>query len=180
MNARLAAVLLLPLLFSGCERPQSAERLNAPPQGESERAASLQEPFVYMVDNAILSDMSVVDLHFVPHTSELNATGVARLTRMSKLLNAYGGTVRYETEETNDTLVTQRIAHVHEYLASAGCDMSRVEVKGMLSGGRGIRAIDAIRIMQEGTANDLLKGSSGGGSGDGAAASQASAQSSGH
>lgn len=176
MNARLAAALLALSLLVGCRSSPSMGRLNAPPQGESDRGAELQKPFVYMVDNALLHDMSVVDLHFVPHTAELNGTGAARLTRMARLLNVYGGIVRYETEQTDDALITRRIAHVHEYLADAGCDMSRVEVKSMLSGGRGIRATDAIRILEEGTINDLQSGAAGSGQ-PGSTSAQASAQS---
>jgi len=150
------------IALSACTSPPPAERLNAPPQGTTERPSRLQEPFVSMVDNAILHDMTVADLHFVPHTAELNGTGVARLDRMTYLLDVYGGIVRYETFEKDESLVAGRLAHVQEYLESTGCDMSRVSVKTMISGGRGMRASDAIRIMKAGTAGAA-------GSSDGAA-----------
>jgi hypothetical protein len=99
----------------------------------------------HMADNATLHDMSVVDFHFVPHTSELSGTGVARLERMAALLDAYGGTVRYETSLADDDLIALRLDHVREYLSLAGCNMSRVEVRTGLSGGRGMAASDALR-----------------------------------
>ncbi len=104
-----------------------------------------------MVDNAILHDMSVADFHFIPHSAELSGTGAARLNRMSTLLDTYGGTVRYETFETDEKLVTQRLEHVREYLATTGCEMQRVDIKAMISGGRGMAADKAIIIDLKGT-----------------------------
>ena len=100
--------------------------------------------FTYMADNAILHDMSIAEIHFVPHTRELSGTGIARLDRMSTMLDTYGGTVRYETYETDEAIVQKRLDHVHEYLATTGCDMSRIDVKAMLSGGRGMSAVKAL------------------------------------
>lgn len=98
----------------------------------------------YMVDNALLHDMSIAEIHFVPHTRELSGTGIARLDRMALMLDTYGGTVRYETVVTDEAFVQKRLDHVHEYLATTGCDMSRVEVKAMMSGGRGMSAVKAL------------------------------------
>lgn len=100
--------------------------------------------FTYMVDNALLHDMSIAEIHFVPHTRELSGTGIARLDRMAMMLDTYGGTVRYETDVTDEAFVQKRLDHVHEYLATTGCDMSRVEVKAMMSGGRGMSAVKAL------------------------------------
>jgi len=104
----------------------------------------------YMVDNAMLHDMAIVDEHFVPHTSELNGTGAARLERMAILLNTYGGTVRYDARTSDQKIVAERMAHVREYLEVSGCDMSRVKVERMLSGGRGHRAVQAIEFDDRG------------------------------
>ena len=105
----------------------------------------------YMADNAMLHDMAIADLHFVPHTDELNGTGAARLDRLAILLDVYGGAVRYETFTTDGELVDRRLAHVRDYLATTGCDMSRVEVKAMISGGRGLPADEAVEILEAGT-----------------------------
>jgi hypothetical protein len=104
-----------------------------------------------MADNAILQDMSVADLHFVPHTSELSGTGADRLDRMAVLLNTYGGTVRYETDLRDQEMLKRRMDHVHEYLTVAGCNMDKVEVKAMISGGRGMAADKAIIVNLKGT-----------------------------
>jgi hypothetical protein len=111
-----------------------------------------------MADNAILHDMSLADFHFVAHTSEISGTGADRLNRMAHLLSTYGGTVRYETAEADATLVNQRLDHVKEYLKVAGCDMDRVQVKTMISGGRGMPARDAIEINERGPVNQSATG----------------------
>jgi hypothetical protein len=42
--------------------------------------------------------------------------------------------------------------HVREYLAVAGCNMDKVELKAMISGGRGMTADKAIIVERKGTA----------------------------
>ena len=96
--------------------------------------ANSRAHLTYMADNAMLHDMSIADFHFVPHTRELSGTGIARLDRMAVMLDTYGGTVRYETYATDEAFVQERLDHVGEYLATTGCDMTRVEIKTMLSG----------------------------------------------
>ncbi|MEK6799578.1 MAG: hypothetical protein AABZ12_11475 [Planctomycetota bacterium] len=113
-----------------------------------------------MTDNAMTFDMALVDAHFVPHTAELNATGTARLDRMAPILNTYGGTVRFDTVDRDQELVQKRMAHAKEYLQVAGCDVSRVDVKPMLPGGRGVLGEKGVAIDRAGT-----KKPSGGGAG---------------
>ncbi len=172
MHARgfTAVPVLFLIAFSGCSSAPPTERLNAPPQGAADRASSLSESFAYMVDNAILHDMSVADIHFIPHSSELSGTGVVRLARLSPMLTEYGGIVRYETYEKDEKLVSERLAHVQEFLTEEGCDMSRVQVKTMISGGRGLRATDAIRIQNKGTSTET--GGDAGGAGSASASMQ--------
>lgn len=153
-------------------------------KGDDKRMTSIQQYYAkmdetkanrhahlkYMSDNAMLSDMSVAEIHFVPHTAELSGTGAARLDRLAPLLDTYGGTVRYETFSPDDALVAQRIEHVREYLTLTGCNMDRVQVKPMLSGGRYTPASEAIVVMEKGTQkpSDLDTGGSfvtGGGGG---------------
>ncbi len=116
-----------------------------------ETKANRHEHLKYMTDNAMLHDMSVAEIHFVPHTAELSGTGAARLDRLAPLLDTYGGTVRYETFSPDDALVAQRIENVREYLTLTGCNMDRVQVKPMLSGGRYTPAAEAIVVMEKGT-----------------------------
>ena len=121
--------------------------------------ATLAEPRTHltnMVDNAILHDMSLADFHFVPHSTELSGSGVARLDRMALLLDTYGGVVRYEASTIDETLIKGRLDHVKEYLTLVGCTMEKVALTTGISGGRGmsvattLEAEDAAQAAQAG------------------------------
>lgn len=136
----------LPLLFVAvlaCNKVPTATQIMSDRMDQS--MASRPAHWDYMVDNAILHDMSLTDNHFIPHSDELNGTGVARLDRMVKILDTYGGTVRLETDSTDEAFTARRIEHAREYLTVSGCDMSRVKVAAMMSGGRGMPAELAIQ-----------------------------------
>ncbi len=173
MSHRMGAALVTAAFacLAGCNHPESAT-YQEPIQSFQEAYSDYSSNFVYMADNAILHDMSINDVHFIPHSSELSGTGVGRLIRFARLLNTYGGTVRYETFERDQELVNQRLEHVREFLASTDCDMDRVAVKSMISGGRGMKATDSIRHMNLGTpdamgvamAGNSQAGGAGGGS----------------
>ncbi|MCO6436636.1 MAG: hypothetical protein J5J06_06065 [Phycisphaerae bacterium] len=105
-----------------------------------------------MAENAMRQDMTVSDLHFVPHTAELNGTGVNRLDRMAQSLNTYGGTLHYDTVESDDVLVNARLDNIREYLALTGVNMDNVDVMTGISQGRTMPATEAMRIMEAGTA----------------------------
>ena len=83
---------LITLVAGACQGP--AKRLNAPPQGVSNQPHPLQADMTYMTDNAMLYDMCVVDIHFVPHTDEISSLGARRSVKKqwqaAWLLNAVG------------------------------------------------------------------------------------------
>lgn len=143
-HATWTVIVTLGCMTFGCQD----SRYNGLALQKEKMEATRNEPrahYANMVDNAILHDMSIADFHFVPHTSELSGTGVARLDRMGPLLDTYGGTVRYETQATDEVLVQARLDHVREYLTVVGCDMDRIELRAMLSGGRGMSAVHTLR-----------------------------------
>ena len=158
----LIVVASLALMNTACNTCQKCKDLKTATDLQIEMIdKSMEEPqehFTNMVDNAMLHDMSVADVHFVPHTAELSGTGAARLNRMATLLDAYGGTVRYETFNTDEAFVKLRLEHVREYLALTGCDMGRVDIKAMISGGRGMAGDRAIFVDLKGTAKDSTGG----------------------
>ncbi len=139
-----------------CKDPLTANDMYLDKMDESMH--SRPEHFTDMADNAMLHDMTVADIHFIPHSVELSGTGAARLNRMAALLTTYGGTVRYETFNTDEKLVKGRLDNVREYLQTTGCEMARVDTKAMISGGRGIAANKAILIDVKGTAKDAKGG----------------------
>jgi hypothetical protein len=129
----------------GCAEP--SKRLNAPPQGASQRPAELQETFVPMTDNELLSDMSMSSIHFVPHQAELNSTGVRRLTRYAEILKCYGGTLKYDGVEEQE-LMKPRLARLEDFLACSGVPKDKFKVEAGLAGGTGGRADEAIANNQ--------------------------------
>ncbi len=143
---------MLVLAVSGCNEMRTATDLHVSRMDEAR--ASYGRHISYMVDNAIMNDMSVADIHFVRHTSELNSTGTARLDRMARLLDVYGGQVRYEATSPDDEIVKERIEHIREYLVLAGCSMERIDVAVMRAGGRGMPGQEAVRKYQESLTRD--------------------------
>lgn len=139
------ALLFVPILLVwGCHEP--TERLNAPPHGESDNVSDLQGTFVYMTDNALLANMTVSDMHFLPHRALLSPTGEERVRRLASLMEAYGGTIRFNTDEEDVALVDARLKTVVDYLAEVGVDTTKPVVQRDLPGGRGLDANQAIMI----------------------------------
>src|SRR5262249_26066548 len=150
----------LVLLAAGCNEPRP--RLNAPPHGEPTSTADSQGTLVYMNDSALLANMTICDMHFLPHRSELSQVGLERVSRMALLIQAYGGTIRYNTDETDESLLTKRTDTVMQFLREAGITTSSETITRDLSGGKGMAATEAILIKaNEGTYNPKSKSGSG-------------------
>lgn len=151
----LSLLLLLVVMVVGCNASRSKSTHDKQMEAMDQ---SLNDPKMYvtnMIDNAILHDMSLSDIHFVAHSVELSGTGVTRLDRMAILLNTYGGIVRFETKETDQEMIKARLAHIEEYLTVVGCEMENVEVKMKISGGRGMAASQVLTNLQEEAGGDV-------------------------
>ena len=144
LSAMAAIVAAWALTNAGCQNPP--ERLNAPPQGHSGRPNELQDPFVHMMDNALLEDMSVSAVHFVPHGSELNSLGVRRMKRYAEILKIYGGTLRYDGIEDAEALAKGRMEQIEGFLVAQGVDPDAMEIVRAVAGGAGMDATEAIQI----------------------------------
>ena len=150
MRACFASAALLGALCAACNSPNP--RLNAPPHGIAESTSELQDMYEYMTDSALLADMSLSDIHFIPHRPLLNTLGQERLCRLATLLNAYGGGVRLSTNVDDSKLVQERTDAVVAFLHEAGVDTSIHEVRLDLPGGDGMDAQQVILIRaNEGT-----------------------------
>lgn len=120
---------------------------------ENEEVASLRQNLEGMVDNGLLHNMAIADIHFVPHTDELNSLGVQKLSQMARLVETYGGTIHYETQLTDQDLVSRRMANARDYLTTTGIDISRLQINSGASGGRGMLASEAIEILHKESAD---------------------------
>ncbi len=129
-------------IASACYEPTA--RLNAPPQGDSVRQAAGHEAFAYMSDQGLLADRSIADIHFVPHTAEVSGTGRARLQRYAELLATRGGTITYDTQIADATLVAARLKSAELVLAETVPDGDRIRVVVGLPGSDGMTGEEAV------------------------------------
>jgi hypothetical protein len=135
----------------GCP-PHPHERLNTPPQGANDVPSEHQASFAYMHDNAMLMEMCLRDMHFVPHQSMLSGLGEARLDRYAELLAECGGTLHYEHATLDKDLIQARLDSARRYLEERhdnGALAITVEVG--LSGGR-TRADEMVANRSQGFA----------------------------
>lgn len=139
-----AVVILLGLVQAGCVKPADTRRMNAPPQGYSENRHRLAEFFAYHNDQGMMADMSISDIHFIPHQKQLSGTGEARLERYAELLATTGGSLTYETRLDNEALVEERIKIAREFLAQSIPSHNRIDVVLGMPGGRGMEVTEAM------------------------------------
>ncbi|MEE8171146.1 MAG: hypothetical protein V3T70_11430 [Phycisphaerae bacterium] len=88
----------------------------------------MQEFFAYMSDNAMQADMSLKEMHFVPHQTFLSGTGEARLERMAELLAECGGVIHYQASRGDDEFVQNRLESVRQFLAEQNVQDTSIEV----------------------------------------------------
>lgn len=141
------AVICAPMLLvlAGCETPTA--RVNAPPHGQPYNTNDMQGTYAYMTDNAMLADMTVSDVHFMPHRALLSELGEMHLNRLASLVAAYGGEVRYNSNETDSQLNQARVATIREYLGDCGLTAPHTMVVSDLPGATGMDAAEAILIV---------------------------------
>jgi hypothetical protein len=136
------SVTLTIAAFTGCEKP-TVPRLNAPPQGEAQDHPSVSNYFVYHDDQGMLADMSIADIHFVPHTAQLSGVGEARLERYAELLAGTGGCIHYDTGLQDQTLIEARLVTARSFVKDALPSGKTIELAVGLPGGRGMSAKEA-------------------------------------
>jgi hypothetical protein len=138
------AVLFLCLVpgMTGCAEPPRA-RLNAPPQGDATAHSRLCQYFAYHDDQGMMADLSIADIHFVPHSPDLSGVGEARLARYAELLASSGGCIHYSTTIRDPMLIDARLARARAYLKEAVPSSRNIDVIVGLPGGRGLTAKEA-------------------------------------
>ncbi len=118
-------------------------------QSMSEMRLELSMTHQAMTDSALMHDMSLADIHFVPHTSHLNLLGMRRLDRYVDLLNEYGGTLYLESVDTREESLSQRREQVVAYLDDVGVENDRITVASGVSAGSGMSATEAIEVKKQ-------------------------------
>lgn len=145
----------------GCNQPA---RMDPTPMANEATppVATMQGTYVNMADNALLNLMTVNDAHFLPHRAMLSGLGRERVARLASLMEVYGGTVRLDTDCTDEDLVQRRIDTVIAALSEAGLDTTHSLVERDLPGGTQFGATEAILIkVTKGTFNPMKPSDSG-------------------
>ena len=155
------------LLLCGCQGKPAA-RVNAPPHGQPVETHDMQGTYIYMTDAALLADMTICDMHFLPHRAMLNDLGEQRLSRLASLMEAYGGTINLSTDVASEDLIAERMDTIIDFLAQAGIDTYQEVVVCDLPGDEGMETRQALVIYQnEGMYRpDKKRNSSSGAGGD--------------
>lgn len=146
MRFGIIAGISLAVVAAGCNSPNA--RLNAPPHGAPLETVDSQGTFVYMSDNALLADMTVSDMHFVPHRAMLTTLGEQRLCRLASLMEEYGGTIRFDTDLAEQNLIDARTRTITGFLSECGLETTGQTVTPDMPGGEGIPAAEAVLIQQ--------------------------------
>ncbi len=108
----------------------------------------MEERLIAMGDNAMLHDMAMAEIHFVPHTTELNTLGEQRLERYARLLSDSGGTLSFQSSTTDKEFNEARIASITRFLAESGIAQERIIAQVGLRKSKGMGAEEAIQVME--------------------------------
>jgi len=163
MRCLLASLSLGVVFLAGCETPEP--RLNAPPHGTSTETSDMRKMYDHMTDNALLADMSVSDIHFLPARAQLNALGVERVAKLAILIELYGGTVRFSTDVEDEALVKARETQILDRLAEAGIDTGSPVLVRDMPASSGMNAGEALLIRANEATYQPKKGGGGAASG---------------
>ncbi len=128
------------ILVSGCGYDKRAsEPLSTPGSVEWPTDTS----FRTQAENAVLTSMTVADIHFLPYSSELNSLGRARLTAIAENLELHGGEVVVDTRQSDELTRLERLESVRRFLVVQGLDSERLAIRAGLTRGRGQDATEA-------------------------------------
>ncbi|MEW6250243.1 MAG: hypothetical protein AB1716_06330, partial [Planctomycetota bacterium] len=97
---------------------------------------------------ALLADMSITDIHFVPDRPGLNTLGLERLGKLAELLERYGGAVRFSTDETDSELVEARMQSIRSFLREAGLETTTEVLVRDMPASPGMDATQAILVRE--------------------------------
>ena len=140
----LGAMVLCGWTVAGCTPRDETEVSDLPTRVDSDERSTLVEFYAYHNDQGMMADMSIADVHFVPHQKYLSGTGEARLERYAELLASTGGTLHYDTSQSDRTLIQERISVAEKFLAEAVPSNQRIQVAQGIPGGRGMSASEAM------------------------------------
>ena len=114
-----------------------------PPMARRATDCPASANFAAQADNAILTSMTVADVHFVPYRPELNCLGRSHLTAIANYLEQYGGEVTFDCQKAAPFVRQQRLENVRQFLEGQGLDSELLTIVPGLARGRGQDADEA-------------------------------------
>ena len=114
-----------------------------PPMARRATDCPASANFAAQADNAILTSMTVADVHFVPYRPELNCLGRSHLTAIASYLEQYGGEVTFDCQKAAPIVRQQRLENVRHFLEGQGLDPELLTIVTALARGRGQGADEA-------------------------------------
>ncbi len=133
-------------LFAGCNHV--GERFHENNLSFHDAREIMDERLIAMGDNAMLHDMAMAEIHFVPHRTELNTLGEQRLERYARLLSDSGGTLSFQSSTTDKEFNEARIASITRFLAESGIARERIVAQVGMRKSKGMDASEAIQVME--------------------------------
>jgi hypothetical protein len=116
---------------------------------EAEPRHPMTAQFDRQVHNRELADMSLSDVHFLPHRPILNSNGTQRLNHLAWLVDRYGGKINLDLEEPKSELAQARMQTVCRYLKACGLAQNKIQVAFGLPESRGLEAREAVTIYRD-------------------------------
>ncbi len=139
------------LFAGGCSYDKTATE----PLSSRHRTEWPSQPnFQAQANNAVLTSMTVADIHFIPYRSELNSLGRGRLTAIASYLEEYGGEVIVDFSQGDEMTQQERLVSVRRFLLGQGLDAERLTIVAGLTRGRGQAADEAGLFYQRNLLGD--------------------------
>lgn len=155
MKAWKISLLAVTIILTGCEKKSpDTEKPEKAVKGDAQLSPiDRDHPMARQLDrqseNATLTDMSVAEIHFVPHRAILNGNGTARLYRLAWLVQKYGGTIYVDLGDTQSELSQDRMRIVSDYLVAAGLPKENIHLVFGIPESTGMLASEAITVHND-------------------------------
>lgn len=140
-------ITLMPGL-GGCQEGQKRTDPISQPQPITAQAHPIKYQLDSMTNNALLANMAVSDMHFIPHRPYLTDLGCQELNRMAWFVQRYGSTIILDLAQQDSDLAKYRKKVVEDYLLACGLPAEKVEVVFAMPASTGLPADEAVAIYK--------------------------------
>ena len=147
--ALITTVITLMPGLGGCQEGQKRTDPLSQPQPITSQAHPIKYQLDSMTNNALLTNMAVSDMHFIPHRPHLTDLGCQELNRMAWFVQRYGSTIILDLAQQDSDLAKHRKKVVEDYLLACGLPAEKIDVVFGLPAGAGLPAKEAVTIYKD-------------------------------